>query len=242
MLSMLSKTGIQGGAQISLCLEQMESVRQGRKSVAEAEEMIAACDMRFTDPASISGMVPLCPGGEEKAVSWANLEEFLGFLSVSWFGEGVSRQVAALRSALFQVVPAPKLQIFTTEELLKMVCGEPVVWDSATLNQCVIPGEGYTKDAREFVWLLDYLNEVDGVGRRCFLKFVAARVRLPSGGLAALPYKIKVNRQGRVTSLPHGHTCSLSLDLPPYSSVDELQMRFEQAFALMEEYEGLVDG
>eukprot|EP01050_Picozoa_sp_SAG11_P013230 SAG11_NODE_1532_length_4732_cov_4.721563_6_plen_144_part_00 len=143
-------------------------------------------------------------------------------------------------------MPAAKLQIFTTDELLQMVCGEAVVWDTAALHACVIPGEGYTKDAAPFGWLLDYLDAAEETAlqserRRNFLKFVAARVRLPSGGLRALPSKIRVNRQGKITALPHGHTCSLSLDLPPYTSAAELQRQFEHAFRLMSEYEGLVD-
>jgi hypothetical protein len=241
MLASLSRSGIQGGAQVVLLLEQITGVRAGTIELETAQEMIEVCDMCFTDPASIDGGVPLCDGGAEKRVAWENVEEFLSCLSTSWFGEGVMLQVKAFRGALFQVVPPAKLQIFSTGELLRMICGEPVVWDRAALEASVIPGEGYTQDAPAFVWLLEYLEAADGGTRRAFLKFVAARVRLPSGGLRALPRKITVNRQGRVESLPHGHTCSLSLDLPPYGSPAELRDRLEQAFALMLEYEGLVD-
>eukprot|EP01050_Picozoa_sp_SAG11_P013229 SAG11_NODE_1532_length_4732_cov_4.721563_5_plen_211_part_00 len=108
MLSMLSTSGIQGGAQVSLCLDEMEAVRAGRKTVAEAEAMIQACDMYFVDPAALpqnqaQAARALCDGGAEKQVTWANLEEFLRCLSAAWFEAGVARQLAAFRRALFQV-------------------------------------------------------------------------------------------------------------------------------------------
>ena len=79
--------------------------------------------------------------------------------------------------------------------------------------------------------------------RKDFLKFVTARVRLPSGGLKALSRKvassptachasklsfligawgcvqIEIRRStADVTCVPHGHTCALALDLPAYGS------------------------
>ena len=81
--------------------------------------------------------------------------------------------------------------------------------------------------------------------RKDFLKFVTARVRLPSGGLKALSRKvtssplvlsaqaskpssligawgcvqIEIRRStADATCVPHGHTCALALDLPAYGS------------------------
>ena len=79
------------------------------------------------------------------------------------------------------------------------------------------------------------------MSEQAFLKFVAARLRLPSGGLRALSAKIHIKRVGKPESVPHAHTCSLTLDLPPYTSRAQLKRQLRLAFELMSKFEGLVD-
>ena len=109
--------------------------------------------------------------------------------------------------------------------------------------------------------------------RKDFLKFVTARVRLPSGGLRALSRKVcaaaaciscvasttpsllglyrltvltlqvEIRRSAAdVSTVPHGHTCALALDLPAYSSQTELHVMLYKALELMNRYDtGLYD-
>lgn len=70
--------------------------------------------------------------------------------------------------------------------------------------------------------------------RKDFLKFVTARVRLPSGGLRALSRKVEIRRSAAdVSTVPHGHTCALALDLPVYTSQTELHLMLYKALELM---------
>ena len=108
---------------------------------------------------------------------------------------------------------------------------------------------------------------MDAFSRKDFLKFVTARVRLPSGGLRALSRKVRVAaapalcavslttvvaplgtgqieiRRGQdIACVPHGHTCALSLDLPPYRTQTELHVMLFKALDLMNNYDtGLYD-
>ena len=52
---------------------------------------------------------------------------------------------------------------------------------------------------------------------------------------------IHIKRVGKPESVPHAHTCSLTLDLPPYTSRAQLKRQLRLAFELMSKFEGLVD-
>jgi hypothetical protein len=54
-----------------------------------------------------------------------------------------------------------------------------------------IPGEGYTSTDQPYQWLLLEVVSMGASARKDFLKFVTARVRLPSGGLRALTRKVR---------------------------------------------------
>lgn len=254
---------------VLLLLEQLHGVRNGTIALDQAAEMIEMCDIAFVDPAA--NEAPLCPGGNDRTLSWPDVEEFLGLLASAWLGEGVRLQCNYFARALGQVVPLKKLSLFTTLELLELVCGAAVEWTAEDLENCVVPGDGYTRDSEPYQWLLDVLvglattaadsDAHDGISslggtdkatqRAAFLEFVTARARLPSGGLHALPCPISVQDPGSGGNsstqrdidqrLPTAHTCSLTLDLPSYSSKEILKQRLEGALVLMAEYEGLVD-
>ena len=137
--------------------------------------------------------------------------------------------------------------------MLELVCGAAVEWTEAELEECVVPGDGYTRSSAPYRWLLEFLSEMGAADRAAFLQFVTARPRLPAGGLRALPSPITVQQpaatgasEGGGTSatealLPTAHTCSLTLDLPAFASAEALRGRVAEALRLMGEYEGLVD-
>lgn len=131
---------------------------------------------------------------------------------------------------------------------------------------CVqIPGEGYTSTDPPYQWLLLEVVSMGPSARKDFLKFVTARVRLPSGGLRALSRKVRPARASHVLlatsrltamtlqveirrsaadvrTVPHGHTCALALDLPAYTSQTELHVMLYKALELMNQYDtGLYD-
>ena len=254
-LATLASADVQGGSMVSLLLTQIAGVRDGSIAEKAAAEMIEMCDITFTDPANES---PLCAGGEERVLAWEEVEEFLGLLSAAWLGEGVRLQCDYFARALGQVVPLQKLQLFTTAELLELVCGAAVQWSREDLEACVVPGDGYTRQSPPYLWLLETLDamgdDASGAAQRAaFLQFVTARPRLPTGGLHALPCPIRVQQPAALADssggsgskvdarLPTAHTCSLTLDLPAYTGKAALRGRLVEALALMAEYEGLVD-
>merc|ERR1711865_310217 len=132
----------------------------------------------------------LCENGAERLLDYDNLDEYLGLLASAWLGDGIALQLRAFRSALSMVVPLQRLQLFSTVELLELVCGGRVRWTEADLHKCVVPGEGYTRDSPTFQLLLDelasYMMEERGDDRAsAFLLFVTARPTLGPGGLSA---------------------------------------------------------
>lgn len=65
----------------------------------------------------------------------------------------------------------------------------------------------------------------------------------PISTLIALALQVEIRRSAAdVSTVPHGHTCALALDLPAYTSQTELHVMLYKALELMNQYDtGLYD-
>lgn len=75
---------------------------------------------------------------------------------------------------------------------------------------------GYTPDCQEIKWLFEILDEEDEENKALFLFFITGSFKVPYGGFKNL--KIEITKMNNTDRLPVAHTCSKSLDLPPYES------------------------
>jgi E3 ubiquitin-protein ligase HECW2 len=76
-------------------------------------------------------------------------------------------------------------------------------------------------------WFWSAIERFDNERRLRLLQFVTGTSSVPYEGFAALrgsngPRRFCVERWGRPTSLPRAHTCFNRLDLPPYTSHEQL--------------------
>ncbi|WJZ93270.1 hypothetical protein VitviT2T_012223 [Vitis vinifera] len=169
----------------------------------------------------------LTSGSDHKMVTMTNLEEYVSLLVDTTINAGISRQVEAFRSGFNQVFPIKHLQIFTEEELEKLLCGERDSWACNGLLDHIKFDHGYTASSPPIINLLEIVQEFDHEQRRAFLQFVTGAPRLPPGGLASLNPKLTIVRKHcskwADADLPSVMTCANYLKLPPYSSKERMK-------------------
>nr|DAD26062.1 TPA_asm: hypothetical protein HUJ06_027530 [Nelumbo nucifera] len=183
--------------------------------------------LEFTLPGYPDYVLGSEPGN--KIVNMDNLEEYVSLTVDATVNSGIIRQVEAFKSGFNQVFPIKSLQIFSEEELERLLCGERDAWASNEIVDHVKFDHGYTSSSPPVINLLEIIQEFEHDQRRAFLQFVTGAPRLPPGGLAALNPKLTIVRKHCSEwvdgDLPSVMTCANYLKLPPYSSKERMRER-----------------
>ena len=86
-----------------------------------------------------------------------------------------------------------KFSCLQPSELESVICGESKeVWDFEYLKKNIKPSHGYGHGSSSYLYLLEFLSEMDDAKKREFLCFAIGAPRLPLGGLHALSPKLTV--------------------------------------------------
>ncbi|KAK9290428.1 hypothetical protein L1049_008598 [Liquidambar formosana] len=170
----------------------------------------------------------LTSGDGYEMVNMSNLEEYVSLIVDATLSAGISRQVEAFKSGFNQVFPIKHLQVFTEEELERLLCGERDSWaQSNELLDHIKFDHGYTVSSPPIINLLEIIQEFGHEQRRAFLQFVTGAPRLPPGGLASLNPKLTIVRKlcskWADADLPSVMTCANYLKLPPYTSKERMK-------------------
>ncbi|KAK9068485.1 hypothetical protein SSX86_012599 [Deinandra increscens subsp. villosa] len=170
----------------------------------------------------------LASGPDKEMVDSATLEEYIELVVDATINSGISRQMDAFKMGFNQVFPINNLQIFTDEELERLLCGESVtIWNSNQLSDLIKFDHGYTASSPPVLHFLEVIQEFDYEQQKAFVKFVTGAPRLPLGGLASLNPKLTIVRKhcDKVVDadLPSAMTCANYLKLPPYSSKETMK-------------------
>ncbi|XP_076950087.1 E3 ubiquitin-protein ligase UPL4-like [Bidens hawaiensis] len=169
----------------------------------------------------------LASGPDIEMVNSANLEDYIELVVDATINSGISRQMEAFKSGFNQVFPISNLQIFTDEELERLLCGESETWNSNQLSDLIKFDHGYTASSPPILHFLEVIQEFDYEQQKAFVKFVTGAPRLPLGGLASLNPKLTIVRKHCDkfvdADLPSVMTCANYLKLPPYSSKEMMK-------------------
>ena len=127
-------------------------------------------------------------------------------------------------SGVNEIVPLRFLQIFTAEQLQRVVCGTPL--DSSIAGEQLLPRISFDAfrwpNAEKLKgWMRQYVSSLSGDKLESFLQFVTASRRLPPKGIEALDIHIQ---QDVVRPYPHASTCYSTLSIPwNYQTYSDLE-------------------
>jgi hypothetical protein len=207
----------------SLCFSMWDMVKLIPRP-ADAKETDPIGDtVRFRTVTSTGKTVELKPGGNDIPVTWANRDEFLR-LEEQFRLREFDTQVLAIKKGLATIVPVQLLPLFTPRQLELMVCGAGHI-DIAYLKENTTFRAPMTADLPVVTYLFEALESFTQAQRKQFLRFVWGRNRLPYNA-ADFTQKFQVWDGGRNSNaLPITHTCFFSIELPHYTSVEQLRTK-----------------
>lgn len=196
----------------------LDAVRHCEKDEILDQEAFAAKyenKLRFVCTGSDGVERCLCAGGKDKVVTFDNREEFCDQVLAVRLTE-FNKQIAAISRGMATVVPMRILQLFSWQQLEVLVSGNPKIdidlWKSKTEASSVPP-----KTLSLFWKVMESLTPREQMG---FVRFAWGRSRLPA--LKDFTVKMKLSSAGRA-KLPVAHTCFFSVELPDYSTEEEMR-------------------
>ncbi|CAB3408664.1 unnamed protein product [Caenorhabditis bovis] len=206
----------------------------------------ADLELSFSVDDSIFGEtrnVELVPGGASISVNEENKEQYIDAV-INWrFVSHVEAQMNQLLKGLHEVVPSNLLRLFDANELELLMCGLQKIdvkdWKANTVYK---GGYGPSSQVIHNFWkcILSFDNEM----RARVLQFVSGTSRVPMNGFRELYgsnglQKFTIERWGSSDMLPRAHTCFNRLDLPPYTTFNELKSKLITAIENSEIFSGV---
>ncbi|KAJ4998075.1 putative E3 ubiquitin-protein ligase [Colletotrichum sp. SAR 10_66] len=170
--------------------------------------------------------VPLCPGGERKAVTNANKWEYVNLYVRYLLETAVTRQFEPFKRGFYTVCGGNALSLFRPEEIELLVRGSDTALDVDALRGVAEYDNWGTKtpDGVEPVvgWFWETFKEATPAEQRKLLSFITGTDRVPAMGAALLPIKITCLGEDE-NRYPIARTCFNMLSLRRYGSRERLE-------------------
>ena len=179
-------------------------------------------DWVFTADGTAKGAA-LVPGGERVAVTAANADAFLA-AAVQYCLGRLAPQAAAIRGGLFSIVPAGVVRLLSWQQVEVAVAGRGVLDVGVMRDNTEYEGYRATDATIKHFW--EALAGFSQPQRAAFMRFAWGSPRMPGRWTR----RLKITRLSRPENYrPVSHTCFMSIELPPYSSLATLRDRLLDA-------------
>ncbi|KAK8457623.1 hypothetical protein SEVIR_3G218600v4 [Setaria viridis] len=89
----------------------------------------------------------LSSGSSSDSLNVENLEEYVHHVVEATVKSGIARQMEAFKSGFNEVFPLNKLEVFSEDELERLLCGEQDTWDFGKLVDHIKFDHGYTSSS-----------------------------------------------------------------------------------------------
>uniref|UniRef100_A0A6B2FZU3 HECT-type E3 ubiquitin transferase n=1 Tax=Myxobolus squamalis TaxID=59785 RepID=A0A6B2FZU3_MYXSQ len=138
-------------------------------------------------------------------------------------------QMQTIKTAFYEVIPYPWLAFFSGKELKSFLCGVQSYdienWKRNTIYSC-----GYKPKSPQCIWFWQFVEKSNEKTRAKLIKFVTGSTNIPVSGFGDLYCSsnrkmFTIEKWNKPHHLPTGHTCFNRIDLPPYSSYEELETK-----------------
>lgn len=194
--------------------------RDGILTDDEFDAAFAGLDLRFTAFDCNGQEAELVAGGRARRVTFPNRLEFCRLAEHFRLYEG-ALQVAAMARGLATVFPLRALTLLTWQEMEILTCGSPKI--DLALWQQHTRYDGYSESDETVALFWAAMASFSDEQRSDFVRFAWGRSRLPRG---KWPQPFKLTKKGgrdSTLSLPVAHTCFFSVELPPYTTMEQMR-------------------
>lgn len=138
-------------------------------------------------------------------------------------------QITSFMEGFNELIPEELISIFNDKELELLISGLPDIdLDDLKANT---EYSGYSIASPVIQWFWEIVQGFSKEDKARFLQFVTGTSKVPLEGFSALqgisgPQRFQIHKAyGSTNHLPSAHTCFNQLDLPEYTSKEQLQER-----------------
>ncbi|XP_044474315.1 E3 ubiquitin-protein ligase UPL1-like isoform X2 [Mangifera indica] len=171
----------------------------------------------------------LKPGGRNIGVTEETKFEYVDLVADHILTNAIRPQINSFLEGFSELVPRELISIFNDKELELLISGLPEIdLDDLRANT---EYTGYTAASNVVQWFWEVVKAFNKEDMARLLQFVTGTSKVPLEGFKALqgisgPQKFQIHKAyGAPKRLPSAHTCFNQLDLPEYSSKDQLKER-----------------
>ena len=174
--------------------------------------------------------VPLCPGGQNRAVTNSNRREFVDLYILYLLDTAVARQFEPFKRGFFNVCAGNALSLFRPEEIELLVRGSEDALDIPSLRAVATYENWKTPPETEPIvnWFWDFFDRVSPPDQRKLLAFITGSDRIPAMGATNLIIRLACLGSD-CDRYPTARTCFNMLALYRYSSREKLESRLWRA-------------
>lgn len=171
----------------------------------------------------------LKPGGRNIRVTEETKHEYVDLVADHLLTNAIRPQINSFLEGFNELVPREVISIFNDKELELLISGLPEI-DLDDLKENT-EYTGYTAASSVVQWFWEVVTAFSKEDRARLLQFVTGTSKVPLEGFKALqgisgPQKFQIHKAyGAPERLASAHTCFNQLDLPEYTSKDQLQER-----------------
>jgi E3 ubiquitin-protein ligase HUWE1 len=175
-----------------------------------------------------SQAIDLVPNGRRTAVTEDNKDEYVRLVCQHRMTTAIQSQIKAYLDGFYELVSPDLIAIFTPRELELLISGMPDI-DVHDLKKNT-DYVGWKATDKQIEWFWNILFSLSRNEKAAFLQFVTGSSKVPLSGFSELQgmrgiqkfslHKANATAKGALMS---AHTCFNSLDLPVYSSEEEMR-------------------
>ncbi|CAD8099396.1 unnamed protein product [Paramecium sonneborni] len=185
----------------------------------------------------------LKPGGQDIEVTENDKKDFVRKYCHQIMAKDIEEQIKAIQQGFYSLIPKEYIKIFDSTDLEQLLCGQSYVDVEDLIKH--LNYQGFTSKHQVIGWLQNTLRSYNQDMLVKFLKFTTSRTRIPIGGFENQECRITVKLLNYLQTdidsrYPQGHTCTHTIDMPPYSNQQILQKRLEEALLFQGETFDLV--
>ncbi|KHO02025.1 hect [Metarhizium album ARSEF 1941] len=170
--------------------------------------------------------VPLCRGGEQKAVTNSNRREYVDLYIRYVLDTAVTRQFEPFKRGFYTVCGGNAFSLFRPEEIELLIRGSDEALDIASLRAVAEYDNWGSRqpDGTNSVvgWFWETFQEATATNQRKLLLFITGSDRIPATGAAMLPIKISCLGED-VGRYPIARTCFNMISLWQYGTKQKLE-------------------
>ncbi|KAI3828362.1 hypothetical protein L1987_02463 [Smallanthus sonchifolius] len=171
----------------------------------------------------------LKPGGRNIRVTEETKHEYVDLVAEHILTNAIRPQINSFLEGFNELIPRDLISIFNDKELELLISGLPEIdLDDLKANT---EYTGYTIGSSVVLWFWEVVKAFNKEDRARMLQFVTGTSKVPLEGFKALqgisgPQRFQIHKAyGAPERLPSAHTCFNQLDLPEYTSKEQLQER-----------------